>query len=148
MSLPMHPIVRTLDVAGKIWNLPNTAIGLGIGGFGALFGGSVGIGHNAIEFRDNALMDFFNPRGAIVFGNTIIYGRLAYSAAPHERVHTCQGQFLGPAYLPLHAIGMTLSLLSYPIERLRRADAFHGRLNFMEGSPFSRRLYGGTHVAL
>jgi hypothetical protein len=138
----MELFLGILDVAGKIWNLPNTMVGLIIGGVTRIFGGAVGLGHNAIEFRRNPLMDFFNPRGAITFGNVIIYGSDAYSTGRHEIIHTYQGEFWGPAYISLHIIGMTLSLASYPISSLHRRDAFHGRLNFMEESPFSSDLYG------
>ena len=132
-----------LDLAGKAWNLPNTAIGLALGGMALAFGGRVGVGHNAIEFRECPLMDRFAPFGAITIGNVILYGRHAYGLAPHERVHTLQGQCFGPAYLPLNALGMTLSLLSWPIRRLRRprCGPFHGRLNFMEGWPTRPVLY-------
>ncbi len=134
-----------LDGLGKIWNSPNTLVGLVVGGLGLWFGGRVGIGHNAVEFRDSPLMDRFAPCGAITIGNVIVYGSRAYGLAEHERVHTLQGQFAGPAYLPLHALGMALSLLSYPLPLLRRSGCspFHGRLNFMEGPPTRDCLYPG-----
>lgn len=115
-----------------------------LGGAGRLFGGEVSLGHNAIEFRRSPLMDAFTPGGAITLGNVILYGSRAYGCADHERIHTLQGQFAGPAYLPLNAIGMLLSLLSWPIVRLRRPGCgpFHGRLNFMEGWPRRECLYG------
>ena len=132
-----------LDVVGKAWNLPNTAIGLLLGAVALPFGGRVGVGHNALEFLDCPLMNRLAPRGAITLGNVILYGRHAYVLGRHERVHTLQGQFVGPLYLPLHAIGMTLSCLSWPISRLRRprCGPFHGRLNFMEGWPTHAHLY-------
>ena len=149
---PVAAVIRTraaraavtmLDVVGKTWNLPNTGIGLLVGGVGLLFGGRVGIGHNAVEFRDSPLMDVFTRCGAITLGNVIVYGSHAYRLGPHERIHTLQGQFAGPAYLPLNAIGMGLSLLSYPVRALRRPGCgpFHGRLNFMEGWPTKACLY-------
>lgn len=139
------------DIAGKIWNLPNTILGNVIGGIGHVVGEignfldlyspepTIGFANNAIEFRNNPLM---LRNGAITFGNSIIYGSNAYSTAPHERVHTYQGQFLGPLYLPANILGMTASALSYPISSLRRIDLLHGKLNFMEGSPSSNKLYG------
>ena len=132
-----------LDAAGKTWNLPNTLIGLALGSAGLAFGGRVGIGHNAIEFVDSPLMDRFSPWGAITLGNVILYGRHAYRLADHERVHTLQGQFVGPAYLPLNVLGMALSVISWPIRSLRRPGCgpFHGRLNFMEGWPNQACLY-------
>lgn len=132
-----------LDGLGKIWNSPNTLVGLVVGGLGLWFGGRVGIGHNAVEFRDSPLMDLFASCGAITLGNVIVYGSRAYGLAEHERVHTLQGQFAGPVYLPLHAIGMALSLLSCPFTSLRRRGCgpFHGHLNFMEGWPGCASLY-------
>ena len=102
---------------------------------------TIGFDHNAIEFKNNPLM---NRGGAITLGNTILYGKNAYSHALHEMVHTYQGQLYGPFYLPLNIFGMTLSLISYPIVPLRRpqyVDPFHGRLNFMEGDPLNDDLY-------
>ena len=142
-----------LDIVGKIWNLPNTIIGNVIGGVGHVVGEignalglygpepTIGFGHNAIEFKNNP---FMASGGAITFGNSIIYGSQAYDHAPHEMIHTYQGQFLGPLYLPVNILGMAASALSYPISSLRRSqysDPFHGRLNFMEGNPFNSRLY-------
>lgn len=137
------------DVLGKFWNLPNSLIGFALGYVALRFGGAVQVGHNALEFTDCPLMDRFNPCGAIALGNVILYGSKAYGLAEHERVHTWQGQFAGPLYLPLNALGMTLSLLSYPIKALRRphCSAFHGRLNFMEGWPLSPDLYGHARRA-
>jgi hypothetical protein len=141
--------LRLLDLAGKAWNLPNTAVGLVLGLLALPFGGRVNLGHNAVEFRECPLMDRLAPRGAITLGNVILYGSRAYALAAHERVHTVQGQFAGPAYLPLHALGMALSLLSWPIARLRRSRCgpFHGRLNFMEGWPTCDELYRGRRPA-
>lgn len=137
-------LLALLGSLGKLWNAPNTGVGLIVGGLGRAFGGHVTCAHNAIEFRDSPLMDRFSPCGAIALGNVIVYGSRAYGLAAHERIHTLQGQWLGPAYLPLHALGMTLSLLSWPIAALRRpgCSPVHGRLNFMEGWPSQARLYG------
>lgn len=139
----LHVARVALDGVGKAWNLPNTAIGLVAGGLSLPFGGRVVLGHNAIEFLDCALMNRFTPRGAITLGNVILYGRHAHGLAAHERIHTLQGQFAGPLYLPLHALGMTLSCLSWPFPKLRRprCGPFHGRLNFMEGWPTRSVLY-------
>lgn len=137
-------VLGLADVLGKLWNLPNSLIGFALGYVALRFGGMVRLGHNALEFMQSPLMDRFNPHGALALGNVILYGSRAYGCADHERVHTWQGQFLGPLYLPLNALGMALSLLSYPVRALRRpqCSAFHGRLNFMEGWPLSPTLYG------
>lgn len=140
----MRVTLALVDLIGKLWNLPNTLVGLLVGGLGQAFGGRVGVGHGAVEFRDNPLMNAFSPCGAITLGNVIVYGSRAYRLAAHERVHVLQGQWLGPAYLPLNVLGMSLSLLSWPIAALRRpgCSPVHGRLNFMEGWPTRARLYG------
>lgn len=135
--------VALLDGLGKVWNLPNTILGLALGVLALPFGGRVGFGHNAVEFLECPLVDRFTPCGALTLGNVILYGSRAYDLAEHERVHTLQGQFVGPAYLPLNAIGMALSLLSWPVKSLRRCGCgpFHGHLNFMEGRPGRASLY-------
>ncbi len=106
-----------VDVAGKIWTLPNTAIGLAIGGAGLLFGGDPPkIGNNAIQFSN---VPFFGG-GAITFGNTILYGRGVYPGDPwgryngapgvfpigvHEQAHTYQYEVMGPLYGPAWILG-------------------------------------------
>lgn len=141
----------TVDVIGKLWNLPNTIPGLAVGGVGHALGEignalgfytpepTIEFAHNALEFRNNLLM--FGG-GALTLGNSISYGSKAYQHAGHEQIHTYQGEVLGPLYVPAHALGMSASVLSYPVPSLRRRDLFHGRLNIMEGSPFSDKLYG------
>jgi hypothetical protein len=79
------------DLVGKIWNLPNTALGLSWGGIGLatetilapfklaakplgykgkVFDFRVNVKHNAIQFHSHPLMIF----GAISLGNTNHYG--------------------------------------------------------------------------
>lgn len=149
----MKTLKTIVDIAGKLWNLPNTFFGIAYGGIGYLYGRyawtrrscshqpCVVLAHNAIEFI-NIPRPFMLKHGALTLGNTIIYGSHAYSHARHEMVHTYQGQFLGPAYIPLHLLGMSASLLSYPVASLRRRSVLHGRLNFMEGNPNKACLYG------
>lgn len=131
-----------LGAVGKVWNLPNTVIGLIYGGAARLFGGefSFGNGHNAMVFTDSP---WIAAGAALTLGNVIIAGS-GFSRWPHEQVHTVQGQYTGLFYIPLNLIGMGLSLLSSPIPGLRREfeSPVHGRLNIMEGSPFSDYLYG------
>jgi len=104
----------SVDLVGKVWNTPNTAIGLAWGAVGAVaetvmlpFAGkwdySIGFANNALEFRNHPLMF-----GAITLGNTIAYAsdfgpgfKLPEgTVGDHERQHTYQGQLLGPLYLP------------------------------------------------
>ena len=111
-----------LDLIGKAWSLPNTAIGLAWGGIGLVseivlapfkkWDLKVSFGYNAIQFEGHPLMLF----GAITLGNTIHYPPSSYNFGPevvgfHEIRHTYQGQILGPLYLPANISGMTSSLL-------------------------------------
>lgn len=112
-----------LDLAGKVWALPNTVIGLAIGGvsYGAGWAGyglglvdvapSISIGNNAIQFEN---IPFGN--GALTVGNTIIYGggtapsqmgnlygdRRYLNVGLHEMGHTYQYQAYGPFFLPAY----------------------------------------------
>lgn len=132
-----------LDLIGKVWNLPNTVIGVTVGfvgyGVGKIMGTDPGIsfGHNGIQFTNNPAM-FLG--GAITLGNAIIYagnayrdeygipaGRTPADSGFHEKQHTYQGQVLGPAYLP--AAGLSLLLGT-----LLDGDS-HGPHSFMEKGP-------------
>jgi hypothetical protein len=122
----------------KVWNLPNSLVGLLVGGAGWLLGLAMGqrqrvrVGNNAIEFLDNPTM----PLGAITLGNVIIYGKVASHPdlydrfAAHERQHTYQGELLGPFYLPSNLLGGGLALL--------RQGSWHGSLNWNETGPRRR----------
>ncbi|MCZ6804228.1 MAG: SpvB/TcaC N-terminal domain-containing protein [Proteobacteria bacterium] len=147
-----------LDVVGKIWNLPNTVIGLVYGGVGHVVGEvgqffdlwsaepTIGFGNNAIEFTGNP----FGGGGALTLGNTITWGvekggSFYNLVSDHERFHTIQGQILGPLYLPLNIFAMSASLITSPFSSTRRTEygtsIAHGKLNFMEGPVFKDELY-------
>jgi len=146
-----------LDVIGKVWNLPNTLLGLAYGVIGHLAGWirglrpRISIGNNAIQFHDSGLM-----LTAMALGNVIIYGPSRSPATPNipfkdspaehtvgreEFRHTQQGQILGPFYLPAHFIGGVVSICRSPHPSLRcRVDAWH-RNNFMESGPMRDRVF-------
>ncbi|MBN2684046.1 MAG: VCBS repeat-containing protein [Pontiellaceae bacterium] len=125
---------RSLDVAGKIWAMPNTVIGLSFGFTYATISwltplSNVGIwpGYNALVFSN------LPGAGAITFGNTILtstsYARLSgtvptyyaqkfgYNMAMqkrgyastyfgrHEQQHTYQYQKYGPFYFVKYIVG-------------------------------------------
>jgi len=115
----------TLSVLGKVWNAPNTAIGLTWGFLGVPFSAKVGCGNNAIQFSNHPFMPF----GAITLGNAIIYpSDLGPDlAGHHERAHTIQGELIGPLYLPLNIIGIGISIIADGV--------YNGPLNFMEIGP-------------
>jgi len=120
---------------GKIWNAPNTAMGLAVGGLGIPFGAKPSFGNNALQFTNHPFM--FG--GDITIGNTICYNKFAgpnvemddqapYLYGDHERQHTYQGEQLGPLYLPANFFGGISSLLT--------TGSWHGN-NFMERGPLS-----------
>ncbi len=77
--------ISVLDLAGKLWNLPNTIVGLAYGGLGYLacwigyaFGcgwqtgpPGVALGNNAIQFINNP---FIRSTAAATFGNVEVFG--------------------------------------------------------------------------
>ena len=131
----------TVDVVGKIWNLPNTALGLVVGGAGyavgkighalGLYSGnpSIQFGHNGIEFLDNP---FMLKDAALTLGNAIsynkdkppdkfgAYGDPSVNYGLHEEAHTYQSQVLGPAFIPTYLLNS---------ERLEHAAQNYGRVN-------------------
>ena len=143
-----------IDLEGKLWNLPNTTVGIAFGMVGVLFGGDLPrIDHNAIEFWHNPFVS-----SAITLGNTISYGRASWEPATagtandpayspplaaatgnsrlyngltweHEIQHTYQGQLLGPLYLPSNLLAMGMAQLINGDE--------HGALNWNERGPQS-----------
>ena len=129
------------DVAGKIWNLPNSAIGLGYGAAGYLAGwpsywlglqeNAPGIttGNNAVQFTNNP----FGGVGAITIGNTETFAPDTdkdnrKALGPHEEQHTYQGQQLGPFYLPSNVLGGASGLLI--------DGEWRGRHNWNEVGPY------------
>ncbi|GAB4184878.1 MAG: hypothetical protein Tsb002_08240 [Wenzhouxiangellaceae bacterium] len=121
----------TLDIAGKVFALPNTVLGGIIGLAGIPFGATVTFGDNAIVFNNFP----FGPGGALTLGNVILStgptlnqivptyaASEAYSRSgkqpldselvglgTHERAHTLQAQRLGPFFLPVYFISGALN---------------------------------------
>jgi hypothetical protein len=127
------------DVAGKVWNSPNTAIGLAWGTLGIPFGARPTFGNNAVQFQNHPLQFF----GDLTVGNAIFYHPMAgpnvdihqdylpgYTFGSHEIQHTYQGQILGPFYLPAYGAGIIGAMLN-PIY----GPNVFGPSNFMERGP-------------
>lgn len=115
------------NVAGRIWALPNTLIGLAYGGIGMLFGATP-------EWdSQNGILRFINmPKwmmpSAMSLGHVHVFSPGMYkgengnltlngtgtgtTVAEEELLHTRQAEVLGPLYLPLHAISMGISILT------------------------------------
>jgi RHS repeat-associated protein len=151
-----------IDVLSKVWNSPNTAIGVAYGLLGAAIdaivyvltlgkvnlGFSISLANNAIQFANHPLQQLFG--GDVTIGNTISYDGVPADPVPtsnplidiqasqHEIQHTYQGQVLGPLYLPAHISGMSTGALATPFTGLYTglgiADA---PMNFMEAGPVS-----------
>ena len=136
------------NVAGAIWNLPNTAIGLAYGGIGHLLGLLAGTDPSA-RFADGQLQFINNPltATAMTLGQVGIYGRLgAYQPETpgrsgerlgfEEYQHTRQGNVLGPLYLPAHLV---FGAAAASIDSARGVrgflEAWHGQANLLERGP-------------
>jgi len=122
------------DAAGKLWNLPNSALGLGLGLIEALGGADVSWGNNGLQFENSWLMF---PDSGLTLGNVIFYEDEAKETygepcpiGAHERQHTRQGELLGPFYLPDYVGGMISA-------GLQGANPF-GPANFMETGPYTK----------
>jgi hypothetical protein len=106
-------------VAGILWTLPNTVLGLLAGGIGIAFGA-----HAHLAPRDLAIVFHrwpWGPGGALTLGNVILHTGDSLDApcvtyahraghgdeapillADHERAHVFQYMVLGPLFLPLY----------------------------------------------
>ena len=101
-----------MSVIGKLWTLPNTALGLAVGGIAVMLGARAQAGRNAIEFLDQPFVGLLR-KSAITLGNTIHYapgrspetlllrydGRALVRLGEHERAHTRQYERWGPFFL-------------------------------------------------
>ncbi|MDN5782494.1 MAG: hypothetical protein L0H23_10840 [Luteimonas sp.] len=112
-------MLRTLQVLGAAWTLPNTVAGLVLGVIGLAFGA-----HVHARGRDLAIVFHrwpWGPGGALTLGNVILHTgdtldspcvTYAHRAgdgeeepivlADHERAHVFQYMVLGPLFLPLY----------------------------------------------
>ncbi|MEO8114187.1 MAG: hypothetical protein ABI655_07405 [Phenylobacterium sp.] len=133
------------EVVGKLFNAPNTALGVAYGGLGHVVGEAMGT-HPHVAVRDNAIQFLNNPFGgvgAITIGNTTTYKGDPYdpndvdwardraiTGRPvwqHEKQHTYQGEQLGPLYLPSNLVGGLNAVL--------RGQGWHGDANWNERGP-------------
>lgn len=113
---PMHPLVR---MAGMVWTLPNTLLGLAAGVVALPFGAHVHWRAADIAFVFHRWP--WGPGGAMTLGNVILHTgdtldspcvTYAHRAglcvdqpimlADHERAHVLQYMALGPLFLPLY----------------------------------------------
>ncbi len=118
----MRPVGLLAAVGvGMVWTLPNTVLGLVLGGAGLPFGARI-----HWRSRDLALVFHgwrWGPGGAMTLGNVIIHTgddldstcttyahRAGWCIEPqvcladHERAHVYQYMALGPLFLPLYLL--------------------------------------------
>lgn len=115
------PALRLLLALGMLWTLPNTVVGLLLGGVGMAFGA-----RPRLRPRDLACVFHqwpWGPGGALTIGNVILHtGRdldgacstYAHAAGlsrdppirlcDHERAHVYQYLVLGPLFLPAYLL--------------------------------------------
>lgn len=117
--------LRTLfGLVGKIWALPNTAIGFTIGMVGVPFGATAQFGDNSIQFLNFPVGN--RSGGGFTLGNAQIY----HNAGPvldwvpryddsafvnlgrHEQGHSSQAQILGPFFIPVYVAGAFVGIFS------------------------------------
>jgi RHS repeat-associated protein len=112
------------QLLGRVWNLPNTTMGLVWAGLGKVLAWNtmqIGWDQNGIKVENNPLV---GAEQDLTIGNVVSYGGVStekwdfydangnvhYEQAwNHTLPHTFQGQQLGPLYLPLHAFGQSFS---------------------------------------
>ena len=105
-----------MSIPGKLWTLPNTALGLSVGVVAVILGARARVGRNAIEFLEQPFVALAR-KSAITLGNTIHYapgrdaehlvlrydGRALVLLGEHERAHTRQYERWGPFFLVVYA---------------------------------------------
>lgn len=113
------------DVA-YLWSLPDTAIGLVLGGLDGLAGLVAGqvphFGTNGMAIQISNLPSWFGLEGGITFGHVELFsgvppdwqftrdvpspytGLYGFSIENHEDAHTIQADLMGPFFLPLYGL--------------------------------------------
>lgn len=131
-----------LGLLGALWTLPNTVLGVLLGGLGMLGGARLQWSdrEHALVFRHWP----WGPGGAMTLGNVILLngesldlfcstyehqaGRCRHPPVrlgDHERAHVYQYLLLGPLFLPLYLLCGGISVRN-PFERAADRYALHG----------------------
>lgn len=108
--------LRTAQLLGAVWTLPNTLAGLLAGGVAVARGARATVADAALVFHGVP----FGPGGALTLGQVILHtgesldanaltyhckqhgGRDCVRLGDHERAHVYQYLALGPLFLPLY----------------------------------------------
>jgi hypothetical protein len=112
---------RVLWLAGMLWTVPNTLLGLVAGLAGLPFGAHAHVSRRELAIVFNRMP--WGPGGALTLGNTILHTgdtidcpcvtyahRAGHGVEPaivladHERAHVFQYMALGPLFLPLYLL--------------------------------------------
>lgn len=124
------PGSRKHGILRAVWTAPTTAIGHAVA-IAAGCGRPVRIGGNAARAWLYRLPPGrFARFGAIAIGHAIIaqpefFARHGRWLLAHELAHTRQHDWLGPAYLPVHALFQALSALIYLVRPVARHSPVH-----------------------
>ncbi len=142
------------NIPGKIWNAPNTMLGLELGALGYVAGAVAGrrpgvrLANNAVQFTNNPV----GGVSAVTIGNATISNGDPYDRAKstgrtwfnpdgsprlenghtqqvHEEQHTKQGELLGPLYLASNLAG--------GLYALSRGKTWHDKENWNEVGPLA-----------
>jgi RHS repeat-associated protein len=145
------------NILGRLWSLPNTAIGLIYGLASLPFGGSFEIVSGVIQVTN---MPKWLMNGAMSLGDVNLFGAgsppesdnnvglfrfegggQGVTTGQEERLHSIQGRIFGPLYLAAHGVGGVISLLTPGGHaRFFGFDPWH-RNNFMETGPMQGRVF-------
>jgi len=144
-------------ILGKIWDLPNTALGLGLGvadSLATLATGQVphiGFGNGALQISNLLDLRPINLGGAITFGDTQLYNGVkpgdpqeatpyiqpdgsrlnGFTYGEHERAHTAVDDRLGIFALPLYlGSALTHGWYTNPYEQKADQNAAYGTSPF------------------
>ena len=119
-----NPIV---DILGKIWALPNTALGIAVAiimaSIALINGGGISFGNNGLQVYGLPFAD------ALTIGNVILYntgsgprdrgpyGNNSVFVGPHEQGHTYQNQLYGIFFFPAYLLSGPIANLNNPFEQ-------------------------------
>lgn len=130
-----------------LWTLPNTLVGLTIGGVGCAFGGKARLNGRTVEFYGGLVQWLLQkmPQGkhvlAVTVGNTILGQSLASLniARDHELVHVAQFERWGPLMLPVYTLASCYVWMKG--KRFYRDNPFEVEAYAVDGDPWKRAVH-------
>jgi hypothetical protein len=144
------------NTLGRLWALPNTAVGLVYGLVSLPFGAKISFADGVMRFTK--LPKWLMP-SAMSLGDVNVFGvnsppdgdnnvGIGITTGQEEAIHSRQARVLGPLYFPAHIAAGIRSVLT-PIDRARFSwpDAWH-RNNFLETGPMQGKVFRDPRIAL